>query len=331
MTVTSTMRTSGLQRITLSRGRGERDSYYASGIPRASSAHTNSKNALAWLPAALCGSLVLVGCGFEPGGGASYRATVVPRFDTGASAVDLSGDGGDAAGTEAAAEGFGTIQARVVFQGNAPSLAPLFAKGAVTKDTAVCGAAAIPNETFIASADGGVANVFVYLKKAPRGAPKSSPPEEPVVFDQKGCRFIPHAIIAHTGQTVLIKSGDALLHNTHTYPGRNNALNTAIKPNDRVGVPLVYSRRENEPFRVVCDIHAWMSAWHLPLDHPYAGVTDGNGQVTIDNVPAGKHSFTIWHEQAAGGYVHRRFDITVTADSVTEIEIPYPAESLALP
>jgi len=48
-----------LQRITLSRGRAERHSYYASGIPRASSNHTISKISLS----ALCAIVMLAGCG----------------------------------------------------------------------------------------------------------------------------------------------------------------------------------------------------------------------------------------------------------------------------
>jgi hypothetical protein len=44
-----------------------------------------------------------------------------------------------------------------------------------------------------------------------------------------------------------------------------------------------------------------MSAWQLPLDHPYGAVTNENGEFSIQNLPAGKHKFTIWHEAAPCG------------------------------
>lgn len=52
-----------------------------------------------------------------------------------------------------------------------------------------------PDESLLvnSAAGHGASNVFIYLTKAPQGT-KSPVPNEPVVMDQKGCIFLPHAI-----------------------------------------------------------------------------------------------------------------------------------------
>ena len=78
-------------------------------------------------------------------------------------------------------------------------------------------------------------------------------------------------------------------------------MNNAISPNDRTGIKLVYKRPEREPFSVKCDLHAWMSAYHLVLDHPFAAVSDAEGNFKIENLPAGNYQFKVWHERGDGG------------------------------
>ncbi|MCA9066870.1 MAG: hypothetical protein KDA96_27575, partial [Planctomycetaceae bacterium] len=76
--------------------------------------------------------------------------------------------------------------------------------------------------------------------------------------------------------------------------------------------------------------HTWMLAWQLPLDHPFAAVTDENGNFEIPNLPAGTHKFIVWHEGADGGFVHRDFTVTISAGGDTTAEIEYPASKLSL-
>lgn len=264
---------------------------------------------------------VVAGCG----GGASEETTVKIKRDTGDSAGG-NGDeaGGGPAGGAAAPEGKGTLKGKVVLQGGAPDLPLLIRAGASIKDAEVCAAKDLPNERLVVSPDGGVANVFIYLRKAPPGAEVPPPPEEEAVFDQKNCRFLPHVFLVRTAQPVTIKNSDPILHNTHTYPGRNNGFNASIKSNGAEST--VYDRAEAKPFEVKCDIHAWMIAYHLPLDHPYAAVTNENGEFEIPDVPSGDHRFQIWHEGAVGGFLSRGYSVTINPDEVTEVTIDYPLD-----
>jgi hypothetical protein len=234
---------------------------------------------------------LLAGCG----GGASVKPVV--SFKPG-------GDDGGSTGSTTTAkpiEGVGTFSGTIKLKGDwTPSV--IVAKGAATKDSTVCAAeTAIVEQSLVVGPENGIANVFIYLNKVPPGAKVPPPPAEPAVFDQKGCVFVPHALVIRANQKVLVKSGDAVAHNTHTYPRRNGGFNQAIKSNERDGVPLFYTKRENEPFSVKCDMHSWMRAYHLAIDHPWGTTTNTKGEFTLTDVPATELEFRVWHEKAGGG------------------------------
>lgn len=260
-----------------------------------------------------CGKLV---------NGANTVPTVTFRSD--AVAVTETAPETEAAtpgGTEVG--GVGTLKGRVIVEGSLPTLPPLFAKGAATKDPSVCGAEAIPDESIIVN-DGGLANVFVYLEKAPKGT-KSPEASGDVKFDQKTCIFLPHAMVVRTKQIITVLNDDAAAHNTHTYPKKSATFNSVVQPNDRTGVPLKYDQVEKEPVSVGCDIHPWMQAYHLPLDHAFAAVSSADGTFVIENLPAGKHEFKVWHE--VGKMVEKSYSVTIKPGD-NEVTIKVAASKL---
>jgi len=239
----------------------------------------------------------------------------------------------EAAVTEAA--GYGNLVGTVTFEGDAPHLSPLVkAKDGGVKDAAVCAAAEVPDESMLVNAENkGIANVVIFLDKRPKNIKEelAKPPTDPVIFDQKGCRFLPHILTVQIGQPLLVKSDDAIAHNTHTNPFRNTPFNQAIKADDRVGVPCNYSKAENGPIEVKCDLHPWMRAYHFPVDHPYVAITDENGKFRIDGLPAGTHTFKVWHEKAPGDakLLERKLEITIEADSDTTQDLAYGGSKFA--
>jgi hypothetical protein len=225
--------------------------------------------------------------------------------------------------------GTGTLKGVVTFKGAPPKRELEFAKGDKVKvkeaDRAICAAEDYYKDHLLVNEMGnGVANVFVYLPKAPAGYKAPPVPSEPVVFDQKGCRFTPHALTVRCTQKVLIKSGDDLVHNTHTNPVRNTkGFNQAIKPKERDGVETSYDKPENVPVKVNCDLHPWMTAWHLPLDHPFMAVTDAEGKFEIPGLPPGKHEFRVWHEMP--GYLEKKLTVEIKADKDMEENLSFTA------
>ena len=254
------------------------------------------------------------------GGGGSTEPTVSIKPDASAES-----DGGDSGGPVAVA-GYGSVSGRVVLEGGQPVLTPLLPGGQL-RDPSACIRENIPDYRVVVGPNNGLANVFVFLPRKPKGTPEEAetPPETSIEFDQKFCTFKPHALLMRAGQTVRVLNSDPVAHNTHTLPKSNGSFNNAVKENDDVGLPLVYQRGEREPVRVVCDFHAWMLAWHLPLDHPYGAVTGDAGSVTLSDVPAGKHKFAVWHEGRKIG----DYSVEVQPDQTTPLDVTIESSSLA--
>ena len=219
----------------------------------------------------------------------------------------------------AVAEDWGTVTGQVVVTGTIPEPVMLHKKGAAIKDAAVCAAVDTYSEDLVIDkASKGLANAFVYLAKAPKNVHPDAKKPEPatVIFDQKGCMFIPHAMVVLGGQTVVVVSSDAVAHNTHTYPLKNQPINVLIAPNTPVekGEKVNYKTGESLPIKVTCDFHPWMAAYWMVVDHPYAAVTDKEGKFTIPNLPVGEHEFRVWHERS--GYLDRKYAVKVTKGDV---------------
>jgi hypothetical protein len=265
------------------------------------------------------------GCGNYGGG-----AGVVPQVSF-IAAGGVEEDSAGAAADAGAELPTGNLKGKVVLSGAAPSLPLLISKGSAVKDAEVCAAEDVPDERLVLAADGAVANVFVYLPKAPKGAKPAEVLAEPFLFDQKTCRFLPHATIIPVKQTVKVLSNDAVAHNTHTFPFKNAGINSTVNPMDREGlVSFAYSKAEAVPIAVKCDFHAWMNAWHLPLDHAFGAVSNATGEFEIANLPVGKHAFIVWHEAANGGFVQRKLEVEIKAGETAEVSIDYPVSLLKL-
>ena len=271
-------------------------------------------------------------CGCEQGlGGGAYTPSSVTLIVS-----DAGGSTGGPATPETAGPvalaGFGTVKGKVVIDGAAPTLAMLVGKGSQTKaGDELCAVNGVPNESVIADAGGGLANVIVFLKKVPKGVSIPAAPTDKIIFDQQGCIFTPHVFVARVGQTIVLTNSDSVAHNVHTN-SNNKGLNQAIpaKKSDQLAqtLDLVYEKPEDKPIKTTCDFHGWMDSYHLVVNHPWAAVTGPDGSFEIKDVPAGKMTFVIWHEKA-GNVVNRGLDVDVVPDKSTEeLVIKVPAAKL---
>jgi len=224
------------------------------------------------------------------------------------------------ADNKAAEEAYGTVVGQFVIEGEIPQLRPLVEAGAVGgNDAAICAAANIPDDSLVVDPQSkGIANVFVYLSKADKVHPnlKESSKKE-IDFDQKGCRFFPHALFVRTDQVVLVKSMDNCAHNTRTVPLKNQQQNYSLTANDRTGVPFKNRLPERLPIEIQCNIHPWMKARWLVLDHPYGAISDEQGKFKIADLPAGDHELILWQERV--GYINKKFKVTVTGGTTSDV------------
>lgn len=148
-------------------------------------------------------------------------------------------------------------------------------------------------EYYVVGDDGGLGNVFIYVKEGLEG--RSFPiPSDVVTLDQRGCRYTPHVFGIHVDQTLVIVNNDPTLHNIHATPATNQEFNTG-QPIQGMKYERTFSTPEvMVPFK--CDVHGWMNAYAGVLSHPYFAVTSENGAFDISNLPPGDYVVEAWHE-----------------------------------
>ncbi|TWT94579.1 cupredoxin domain-containing protein [Stieleria varia] len=176
----------------------------------------------------------------------------------------------------------------------APDPKPLAVSGPV------CGNLQVPDETLVVNPDNhGVQNIFVYVYTSRRGGTKLEPVEmekQTIVLDNKNCRFEPHAMVARKGDTLQVKNSDPVGHNVKLDFFKNQQLNLLVPPGQSVDINLTAG--EQAPVPASCSIHPWMVTQVLVLDHPFGAVSDKDGVVTIEGLPAGKEIvFRAGHEK----------------------------------
>jgi plastocyanin len=136
----------------------------------------------------------------------------------------------------------------------------------------------------------------------------------PQVIDQKGCLYHPYVAAVQTGQKIVVKNSDPVLHNVHATPtvAGNEEKNLAQMPG---GADLEFSFAKPEDFlRFKCDVHPWMFTYVTVVDHPYFAVTTEDGKFKIADVPPGKYTLVAKHRKA--GETRQEVEVTDAGASV---------------
>lgn len=213
--------------------------------------------------------------------------------------------------------GSSAVSGRVTFEGTPPAPRPV----RMSSDPGCLPAGeGATSEAVLVAGDGGLQNVFVYVKS---GLPDAQypAPSTPVVLDQDGCRYTPHVFGVQVGQPVEIRNSDKTLHNVHTTPAANSGFNFG----QPAGVPAV-ARVFNEaevmvPFK--CDVHPWMSAYAGVVAHPFFAVSAADGSFSIAQLPAGTYTLEAWHEELGT----RTAEVTVDGTGAAEVSFTFAAGS----
>jgi hypothetical protein len=189
---------------------------------------------------------------------------------------------------------WGSLKGKFVVDGTAPTPTPV----KVTKDQDYCGKHNLVEETVVVGKNGELKNAVVYLrpglgKKVDINPTLEAKLKEPVILDNRFCRFEPHIVLIRLGQTLTIKNSDPdpVGHNTKIdLFGFNRTIGS--KSQEQV----VANKDFVLPMPVNCSIHPWMAAHILSLNHPYMAASQDDGTFEIKDIPAGTSEFQFWHE-----------------------------------
>ncbi len=214
------------------------------------------------------------------------------------------------------------ISGKVKLNGTPPPAASMEAKDAM------CGGGGTKTymtRHYVVGADGGLGNVFVYVKE---GAAKTAPTADATtVLDQVGCEYTPYVMGVQTGQKFQIRNSDPGLHNVHAMPKPGSG-----NKEFNLGQPvkgMVTTKSFDNPeilVRFKCDVHPWMFAYVGVVEHPYFAVTDKDGNFKITGLPAGKYTVEAYHLKAGV----KTAEITVGAEDKKSADftlaVPPPAQ-----
>jgi plastocyanin len=142
----------------------------------------------------------------------------------------------------------------------------------------------------------GIAAALVWIVDPPAALRGAAPPAGTrAVLDQRGCEFEPAAQVVRAGAELLVRNGDPVLHNIHARIEGGRALfNIGMAPGNPE-LPVVL--RPAGLVRVRCDVHPWMGAAILVVDHPFAAATGARGEFSFPAPPPGRYRLRVWHER----------------------------------
>jgi hypothetical protein len=73
---------------------------------------------------------------------------------------------------------------------------------------------------------------------------------------------------------------------------------------------------------LVCDQHAYMQSWFLPVTNPYYSASSREGRFEIRGVPAGRHTLKVWHPRTGSLDV----DVMVPQEGTVRVDVALPVK-----
>lgn len=230
-----------------------------------------------------------------------------------------------------------TLKMRFVYDGTPPIVNNIDPN----KDQAFCGLHEIPNEKLIVNPENkGIRNVIVhvYTRSSGDDLPKTTPTNTTHELANDQCRFEPHIVVAQTGDKLKITNPDPVGHNANLNFIKNTQQNLMIPAGQEKIVDL--ESEEPAPIPVECNIHPWMKAYVVVLEHPFADVSDGDGNIEIKGLPSGKEiTFAVRYEGGkldevtVGGketdWKRQRFEVDLKAGENDLGDILVPADAVS--
>jgi hypothetical protein len=124
--------------------------------------------------------------------------------------------------------------------------------------------------------------------------------------------------VAEVGQWLEIANSDPILHNADARLGTDTLFNLGLPPGRRVRRPLARTGR----IAFTCDVrHTWMGAFVIVAEHPYHTVTDAEGAYEIRDIPPGRYTVSVWHEELGT----RETPVTIEAGRTATADVAFPA------
>jgi len=206
----------------------------------------------------------------------------------------------------------GSISGKAVFNGKVVPNDEMFT---VTSNREFCGDK-IAARKYIINKDREIKNIVVYLADITSG---KDIPAQQVIVDNVKCSFEPHVSVGFIGKgnMAVNKNSDPIFHNIHAYMKGRPIYNLGIPEK---GTKIKRQFNKSGLMSVTCNAHPWMLSYVQVFHHPYAAVTNVNGEYSIPDIPAGTYEVRAWHEGFGDISLGKK---TVTSGKTTNVTVAF--------
>ena len=208
----------------------------------------------------------------------------------------------------------GTVSGKVIYTGS-----PAKRKAIDMSEEPSCAKQhnpAVTSEIVVTGANNTLKNVVVYISAGAND--EGQVPAQEVIFEQKGCQYVPHVLAMHTGQGVKVVNSDQTSHNIHPLAKVNREWNKSQPP----GAPPISEKYDKPEFiSVKCNVHPWMRGYFAVLNTSRYDISNGDGEFRLPNLPPGKYTITAWHE----AYGTQTADVSITGNETKDVNFTFKA------
>ncbi len=142
-----------------------------------------------------------------------------------------------------------------------------------------------------------------------------TPPEEPLLIDQKGMKFHPHVLPVLAGTKVEFLNSDEVAHNVFSPDESADKMNLGTWPKGEKKTFTFEGNCEKTCEAVLlCNVHPEMEAFVVIMQNPYFAMADDSGVFLIENVPAGEYTLKVWNPRRGAPDL----TVAVTEDGETD-------------
>ena len=110
---------------------------------------------------------------------------------------------------------------------------------------------------------------------------------------QRNQQFMPGTLVIAKGSTVAFPNLDTVRHSIYSF-SRPARFEIELYGRDQT---RTHTFKVAGSVKLGCNIHDQMRGYIRVTDTPFAGKTDHNGYITLQGMPAGRASLTVWHPQ----------------------------------
>jgi plastocyanin len=145
------------------------------------------------------------------------------------------------------------------------------------------------------------------------------------VMDQAHNAFVPHILIVQTGTSVDFPNNDVVSHHVYSFSPAKTFELGLYKGNAHP--PLVFDR----PGVVVlgCNIHDGMLGYILVVDTPHFALTDANGALALEALPADGYTVRLWTPRLRPGDLPPEQSVSVGPDG--DVSVTFTLTGKLLP